>query len=114
MNQIKKLISSIVITVLLLYILFTTDDKLTRIVVIPFLTFSLVYFLKCIFLLLQKKKLAAIMGKVYVIDFAVYWFGFLIIWDFISILRKEYLSVLLSLILWVGGGWILCRRLKRK
>ena len=114
MNPIKKLISSVVITGLLSYILFTTGDQLTRIVVIPFLTFSLAWFLKHVFLVLKKPKLAAVMEKVYVIAFAVYWFGFLIIWDFISILRKEYLSVLLSLILWVGGGWILCRRLKRK
>lgn len=114
MNPIKKLFSSVAITGFLSYILFTTDDKLTRIVVIPFLTFSLAYFLQHVFLVLKKPKLAAVMGKVYVIAFAIYWFGFLVVWDFISIMRKEYLSVLFSLILWVGGGWIIYRRLKRK
>lgn len=114
MNHMKKLISSVVITGILSYILLTTDDKLTRIVVIPFLTFSLAYFLQHVFLALKKPKLAAVMGKVYVIAFAVYWFGFLIVWDYISIMRKEYLSVLFSLIPWVGGGYIIYRKLKRK
>lgn len=110
----KKLISSIVATGLLTYILFTTQDKLTRIVAIPFLTFSLAYFLQCVFLLLKKKKLAAVMNKVYVIAFAVYWFCFLVVWDYISIVNKEYVSVLFSLIPWIGGGWIIYRKLKRK
>ena len=114
MKQMKRLISSILITGILSYVLFTTEDRLTGITVIPFLTFSLAYFLQHVFLLFQKQKLAAMMGKVYVIAFAVYWFGFLIVWDFISIARKDYLSVLFSLIPWIGGGYIIYRRQKRK
>ena len=114
MNPMKKLISSVVITGLLSYVLFATEDTLTRIVVLPFLTFGLAYFLQCVFLFLKKKQLAAVMNKVYVIAFAVYWFFFLVAWDYISIVNKEYVSVLFSLIPWIGGGWIIYRKLKRK
>ena len=114
MNQTKKLISSIVITGLLSYVLFSTDSMLTRIIVVPFLAFSAAWFLKYVFLALKKPKAAAVMGKVYVIAFTVYWFGFLIAWDYLSIVNRNYVSLLASLILWIGGGWIICRKLKRK
>ena len=110
----KKFTSSIAVIVVLSYVLFKTEDTLTRIVVIPFLTFGLAYLLQCLFLVLRKKKLAAVMRKVYVIAFAVYWFGFLIAWDCISIVNRDYISLLFSLIPWLGGGYIIYRRLKRK
>ena len=110
----KKLTSSIAVIVVLSYVLFKTEDTLTRIVVIPFLTFGLAYFLQGLFRVLRKEKLAAVMGKVYVIAFAVYWFGFLIAWDYISIVNRNYISALFSLIPWLGGGYIIYRKLKRK
>ncbi len=113
-NQMKKLLSSIMIIGLLTYVLISTEDRLTRIVVVPFLTFGLAYFLQHVFRLLNKQKMASVMGKVYVIAFAVYWFGFLIVWDYLSLVRKNYVSFLVSLLLWVGGGWIIYRKLKRK
>ena len=113
MFQIKKLISSIIITGLLCYVLFAAKDWLTRIIVLPFLTFALAYFLRCVFLLAKKKRLAAAMSKVYAAAFAVYWFGFLIVWDYISLINRDYVALLISLVPWIGGGWILYRRFKR-
>ena len=110
----KKLLSSIMIIGLLTYVLISTEDRLTRIVAVPFLTFGLAYFLQHVFRLLNKQKMASVMGKVYVITFAVYWFGILIVWDYLSLVRKNYVSFLVFLLLWVGGGWIIYRKLKRK
>ena len=114
MHQIKKLLSSVVIIGLLTYVLIVTDDRLTHIVVILFLTFALAYFLQYVFLVMKKPKMATAMSKVYVIAFAVYWFGFLVVWDYLSIVNKNYVSLLVSLLPWLGGGWIIYRKLKRK
>ena len=41
-------------------------------------------------------------------------FGFLICWDYISIVNKDLMSVLFSLPLWFGGGYIISRRFRNK
>ena len=113
-GYIKKSITSASIFGFLTYILITTKDWITRIVVIPFLVFSLFFCIEKILLIINKNKLAKKVSKVYVIAFSVYWFGFLICWDYISIVKKDLMSVLFSLPLWFGGGYIISRRFRNK
>ena len=113
-KYIKKCISSASIFGFLTYVLITTKDWITRIVVIPFLIFSLSFCIEKALLIFNKNLLAKKMSKVYVIAFSVYWFGFLICWDYISIVNKDLMSVLFSLPLWFGGGYIISRRFRNK
>lgn len=113
-KYIKKCITSASIFGFLTYILITTKDWITRIVVIPFLIFSLFFCIEKILLIINKNKLAKKVSKVYVIAFFVYWFGFLICWDYISIFNKDFMSVLFSLPLWFGGGYIISKRFRNK
>lgn len=113
-KYIRKCITSASIFGFLTYILITTKDWITKIVVIPFLIFSLFFCIEKILLIINKNKLAKKVSKVYVIAFSVYWFGFLICWDYISIVNKDIMSVLFSLPLWFGGGYIISRRFRNK
>ena len=109
----KQTLTSLFVFGLLTYILFNTKDLITIIVVIPFLIFSLGLFLKNIFLILGKKNNARIMEIIYVIAFFVYYFGFLIYWDYVAIGNKDYMSVVLSLLAWFGGMFVAYKRYKR-
>ena len=117
MNHVKKTkdtISAIFIIGLLSYVFIETEDSLTRIIVIPFILFALGVLCKNICLMLNKRKLANMFSKCYVIAFAIYWFSFLVYWDYISIMNKDYISVLFSLIPWIGGGYIILKKLMKK
>jgi len=109
----KQTFTSIFVFGLLIYILFSSNDLVSKIVVIPFTVFSLGLFLKNIFLMLDKKNLAKIMEIIYVIAFLIYYFGFLIYWDYVSIVNKDYMSVALSLSAWFGGLFVAYKRYLR-
>ena len=111
---IKQTITAVVVFLLLMYILFNSNDLMTRLIIIPFLIFSLGFFFKSIFLILKKEKVAIIMEMIYVFSFFVYYFGFLIWWDYINIINKNYVSVLFSLFAWVGGILILYKRIRKR
>lgn len=113
-RYIKQCITSAIIFVFLTYVIITTKDLLTRVVSIPFLVFSLSFFIEKILLLFNKKNLAKKFSKIYVIAFLVYWFGFLIYWDYVSIINKDYMSVIFSLLMWFGGGYIIYKRFFKK
>lgn len=114
LRNIKQIITSLIVSLLLSYILIITKDIFTRIIVIPFLIFSISILIRNIFLILNKKRLVKIFSKIYVIAFLVYWFGFLMYWDYISIVNKNYLALLISLIFYLAGIFIIYRRFKKK
>ena len=111
---IKKTVTSLIVFTILSYFLITTKDLLTRIFIIPFLIFSIGMFTRNIFLILNKNKLVKIFNKVYVIAFLVYWFGFLIYFDYISILKKNFTLVFFSLIFYFIGLFFIYRRFRKK
>lgn len=110
----KQIITSIVVTVVLIYVLFNTNDSLTKVIVIPFLVFAIGLGLKNIFILLNKRALAAKVRKIYSAAFLVYLFGFLIYWDYISFTDGKYLQILFSIPVWIGGFYLVYKRLIKK
>lgn len=113
-KYIKQIIVSIIIVAILGKVLFSSQDITTKIVVLPFLFCGLSFFLKHIFLVLNKVDWAVKMSKVFTIAFLTYWFGFLIYWDYVSIVNGDCMSVLFSLIFWLAGGFVIYRRFIRK
>lgn len=110
MKNIKQTITALIVFVLLTYILFNSSDLLTKVVIIPFIVFSLGLFFKNICLILGKVQIAKLMEKIYVIAFFIYYFGFLIYWDYISIINKDYVSLILSFLAWFGGLFVAYKR----
>ena len=60
---VKKTIMALIVSIFLSYILITTKDLLTRIVVIPFLIFEISLFIKNICLIFKKTKLLKYLVK---------------------------------------------------
>lgn len=111
---IKKTIMAFAVSIFLGYIIIKTKDLLTRIVVIPFLIFGISLFIKNICLIFNKNKIAKIFSKINVISFFIYYFGFLIYWDYVAITNKDYyILVAFSLLAWAGGIFALYRRYLR-
>ena len=109
----KQLITSIFVAGMLLKVLFNTNDLMTR-VIIPFLVFSVALGLKNVLILMKKDTLAIKVSKVYVVAFLIYWFGFLIYWDYVSFTDGNYMKILFSIPLWLGGFYFMYRRLLKK
>lgn len=91
-----------------------SNDLLTRVVSLPFLTFSVAFFFKSVFYLLNKNDIAAWFGKACVVAFLVYWFGFLVVWDYTCIAKGDFVSTLFSLPFWIAGGYVIYKRFKRR
>lgn len=113
-KYIKPSISSAIISGILTYFLFKTNDLLSKVVISLFLVFGISFCATNVLLVFRKNKLAEKISKVYVIAFFVYWFGFLIYWDYISILNKDIMSVLISIIMWAAGGYFIYKRFFKK
>ena len=114
LRYIKKSISSAIISGMLAYFLFKTNDLLSKIVISLFLLFGASFYVRNILLVFKKNKLAEKISKIYVIAFFIYWYGFLIYWDYVSILNKDIMSVLFSLIMWLAGGYFIYKRFFKK
>ena len=114
LRYIKQSITSAIISGMLAYFLFNAKDLLSKIVILLFLTFGGSFCIRNILLVFRKNKLAEKISKIYIISFAIYWFGFLIYWDYVSLINKDYMSIIFSLIMWFAGGYIIKKRLKIK
>lgn len=110
---IKQIIKFLILSFILSYILITTKDLLTRIIIIIFLIFTISLLIKNVCLMLDKNKLVKTFGKINVLVFSMYYFGFLIYWDYVSIMNKDYMSLLFSLLPWGGGGYIIYKKFKK-
>lgn len=103
----KKLITSIAVTGILLKVLFNTNDLMTRIVVIPFLVFAVALGMKNALIMMNKKALAIKVSKVYVVAFLIYW-------DYASFMDGNYMKILYSVPFWLGGIYFTYKRLLKK
>ncbi len=110
----KQIIAPIVIIVVLLKVLFNTNDFLTKMIVLPFLIFAVGLGLKNALIIMKKETLAVKISKVYVVAFLIYWFGFLIYWDYISFIDGKYMQILFSIPFWLGGFYFTYKRLFKK
>lgn len=107
----KKLITSVFITVLLLYFMFKTTGLNSKIIFVPFWICSITMVGKQIALLLGKQKLAVVFSKLYTIEFLLFLFGFLSVAVFLCIRDKNYNMLLLTLPFWIVGIYIVKRSL---
>ena len=114
LRYIKQSITSAMISGILAYFLCNAKDLLSKIVILLFFIFAVSFCIRNILLVFRKNKLAEKVSKIYIIAFAIYWFGFLIYWDYASLINKEYMSIIFSLIMWFGGGYIIKKKLKIK
>ena len=71
---VKKTIMALIVSIFLSYILITTKDLLTRIVVIPFLIFGISLFIKNICLIFKKNKI----DKCNIILHILFWTSYLL------------------------------------
>ena len=113
MGFMKKIITSLIASIYLTYILIITKNTLTRIVIIPFLMFGISLFIENICLMFNKNKIAKIFSKINAMSFFIYYFGFLIYWDYLTITSKDYVLTIFSLLAWIGGIFVVYRKYLR-
>ena len=64
-------------------------------------------------LIFKKEKHAKVFSKINIISFFIYYFGFLVYWDFIAITSKDYILAVFSLLAWAGGIFVAYKKYLR-
>lgn len=98
---ISKLISSIMITILLIWFLIITSNN--KLIFIPFIVCSISSIGKNIFIILENSNYIKIFNKIYYIGFLLFWFDFLIYATYLNVINKQYTLIVLSIIFWIIG-----------
>ena len=99
--NILKLVRSFLLTIILCIIYFFTKNG--KVIMIPFIFCSVALLLKDLFIVINKVKYIKIFDNIYIISFLVFWFGFLLYFDYLCIKDKNYQLLLFSLIFWLIG-----------
>ena len=111
-SYLKKLISSIIATVMLLYFMVNTPSP--KIVFIPFLIAGVAMAGKSIAQLLNKDSLTVFFSRMFVLGFALFFFGFFVAACYISIRDKNYSMLFLLIPIWLVGMNMIRKRIGRK
>lgn len=104
----RKLVSSVFITILLIYFMIKTPSP--KIIFVPFLICAISMIGKSISLIMDKKKYVNIFDKSFTIGFLLFWFGFIIFADYIAIKDKQWQLVVFSLVFWIAGIYFVNKR----
>lgn len=108
------MMTCIVVFVVLINVFINSKELVSKMVSIPFLLFSISLFLKNLFLILNKRKIALKFSKLLIIAFSIYYFGFLLYWNYVNIINRNYISLVFGILIGIGGGYIISRRFKKE
>lgn len=106
---INKLVSSVFITILLIYFMIKTPSS--KIIFVPFLICGFSMIGKSISLIIEKKKYANLFDKLFVVGFLLFWFGFIIMWCYTSFKNGDYLQTIFSIPFWLAGIYVIKKKL---
>lgn len=110
---IKKLITSIFSTILLLYFIINTTSP--KIIFIPFLICSISMAGKSIAQIFKLKTIARAFQKLFILGLLLFLIGFLVVACYISIRDKNYNLLIFSIPFWIVGIYLLkCKLLNKK
>lgn len=98
-----ELMGIISIIIIILWSMIKSSDMVTRIILIPFLIASLATLGKLCSLYFKNINWTIFFHKLYTIGFLIFWFGFLIVADYISINNKQYDMIIFSIPFWIVG-----------
>lgn len=98
-----ELLGIISIVIIISWFMINANDKFTRIILIPFLIASLAILGKLCSLYFKNINWTIFFHKLYTIGFLIFWVGFLIVADYISINNKQYDMIIFSIPFWIVG-----------
>ena len=108
-----NIISGLIFTGFCLWIFINAADIITRIAIVPFTIAGIGILLKGLSPLLFKNKLKNLGMKIYLFGFSLFWFGFLIVFDYLSITQGDIQLALFSIIFWIVGLAMIINQFKR-
>lgn len=109
---IKKLISAIGITGLLIYFMLNTTSP--KVIFLPFLVCSISMIGKQMALFLNKNTLVNVFQKLFLVGFLLFLFGFLIMAGYISLRDESYSLLIGSMPFWIIGLFMIKNKLLPK
>lgn len=110
--EIRKLVTAIFTTVLLLYFMSNTTSP--KMIFVPFLICSISMAGKSIAMILGQEKVARLFQRLFVLGFLLFLIGFLVVACYISIRDKNYSLLIFSIPFWLVGIYLLKSRLLKK
>ena len=106
---IRKLVSSIIATILLIYFMIKTPSP--KKIFVPFLICGISMIGKSISLMIEKKKYATIFDKSFIISFLLFWFGFIIMWCYTSFKQGNPIQTIFTIPFLIAGIYIIKKKL---
>lgn len=110
--KIINIIKAIIINIILGIIYMNLQNPIAKIFFTPFVLCAILMFFMSI--ATKNSKLEVLYSKFYEIIFLVYWFGFLIFFDFLSFKQNELSVIYFSLIFWLAGFYIVYKDFFKK
>lgn len=105
----RKLVTSVFATILLIYFMIKTTSP--KIIFVPFLICGISMIGKSISLLMDKKKYATIFDKTVIISFILFWFGFIIMWCYTSFKQGNPIQTIFTIPFWIAGIYIVKKKI---
>jgi hypothetical protein len=112
-RSVANIISGLIFTSFCLWIFINAADTITRIAIIPFTIAGIGVLINGLSPLLFKSKIKNLGMKIYLFGFSLFWFGFLIVFDYLSITQGNIQLALFSIIFWVVGLFMIINQFKR-
>lgn len=101
------LIRSFIIFVFLLFIINKNHNKMSQMIILPFLLCSLFSIGKNIGLITNQKRIVVLFSQLFKICFLTFWFGFLIYLSINMIQNKNYYSFIFTIPFWIVGIYMI-------
>lgn len=121
LSSIRNLIVSIFFTLTCLWVYNKSTEFFEKIVIIPFLICGIAALIFAIINIVKTFKFSEIFNKLetvfyylYLIGFSLFWYGFLIFFDYMAYKKGDISLVLFSLIFWIGGTFLIYKKIKER
>lgn len=115
-NSIVLTISGIGLISFFIWIILNSADNTTRIVIIPFLIAGIGIMLSGLIPILfpnKKNRIKNIGSKVYLWGFGIFWFGLLIVFDYVCIQNNNISLIIYSLLFWIVGIFMIYSKYRK-
>lgn len=105
-RYVGNIIKATIISIFLSIIIIKNQEIISRFIILPFLFCGIFTIGKNACLLKENKQGTNIFSKLFVLSFLTFWFGFLVIWSYLSIRKNSYFPLVFTIPFWIAGIYI--------
>lgn len=109
-----QFVVSCILIFIFIWLFINSSDHISRMFIVPFIISSFISLGLVISSFFRKIDWELLLNKLFIVIFLLFWFGFLIIATYISLINKEYSIVLFSIPFWIVGIFTIYKNFIKK